>query len=457
MAACYDTSVRAEPVSLLACAIAVGSLVGCAKPPREAPTAPSAEALLHHEPEEAQEHGPPAFGLDATRVRAEAVAILDAVAKARALASVRPVQVEVIDKPGIRKFAREAMYEDTTPEEIRLLGRIEASLGVVPIDAPIETILLDLLEEGILGFYDPKRETLFVGDFVPRAMLSMVVGHEIVHGLQDMHFDLERFEAPMPHRSDEESARRYLIEGDAQASYLAWMSGDQGLAQIDDGVLQALGDQTLGLAGFGPYPILARSLQMPYSDGTATIVRLAQVRGFAAVDELYAALPTTTEQMLHLDKLLAREPAIAVELDARPLAAVLALSQVWTDQIGEAALLAMLAETESASVARTAAAGWGGDVLIAFDDPESPLQVPTVVAAIAWDRPKDAEEFELAFGKYLHRIVGDAGTFVARRGELVVLGTHVPYGIDLDAVREAALVAAQVGAPGKPARKGAAQ
>lgn len=78
----------------------------------------------------------------------------------------REVGVEVIDKPGIRAFAEAAMREHTPPEQRRLLGRIEAALGVLPRGADPERVMLELLEDGVTGVYDPKRKALFIGDFV---------------------------------------------------------------------------------------------------------------------------------------------------------------------------------------------------------------------------------------------------------------------------------------------------
>jgi hypothetical protein len=388
--------------------------------------------------------------LELATAREEAHRILAAVAKARNLAVRSEVNVEVIDKAGIRAFAKASMYEDTTPAELRMLGRIEASLGVLPPGSDPEQVILDLLEQGVLGLYDPKKKTLFIGDFVSKAMLSMVVGHEIAHGLQDMYFDLDRLQDPMRHQSDAESARRFLVEGEAQAAYLAWVSGEQGVMALEEPVLDALADQALELAGLAsPYPILARSLQMPYADGTATVARLVQRSGWGAIDELYKKLPETTEQMLHLDKLLAREPAIPAKMDSGALAALAAtagLAFVWHDNLGEAALLAMLAETGEARPARRAAAGWGGDHFVAFDsaDADAGAAPPLVAAITVWDTAQDAKEFETAFRSYLAEHAAP-GFVIDRKDRRVVFATGVPAQVGADALRIAMWRGAHVG------------
>ncbi|MEM9458827.1 MAG: hypothetical protein AAGF11_31910 [Myxococcota bacterium] len=390
------------------------------------PTPPAKQAESSDSKDESDEGW-----LDSATAQAEAARILEEIAKARNLPITRTVHVDVVDKPGIRKFAKRSMYETTTPQELRLLGRVQASMGIIPRDEDPEQIVLDLLEDGVAGFYDPKAQTLFIGDFVDKVTLSMVVGHEIAHGLQDMHFDLQKHQQPLRHRADEETARRFLIEGGAQATYLAWVAGEQGLGVIEDGVLDAMGNQVLDAAHLvSDYPILARSLQLPYADGTATVARLVRDKGWEAIDALYDDLPQSSEQMLHIDKLLAREAPIPTQVDADGLTALWPEStMVWHDTIGEAELLSMLAHVEPASVARRAAAGWGGDHYVALDLPpdrqgNNTPSVPVVVGVTVWDSDRDAQEFAENFGDYLERMVPDHA--IDRRGDQVLFVTGIP-------------------------------
>ncbi len=370
--------------------------------------------------------------LDTAGARQEAARILQQVAQARELEVKSEVDVLVASKDDIRTYARENMYEYITPQELAQQGRIEAAWGVIPVNSDVEQILLDMLENGVAGFYDPKKKTLFIGDFVSSSMLSQVVGHEIAHGLQDMHFGLEDRMEPMRHRSDAEEAQRFLIEGGAQAAYLAWVSGEDGLQAIDDAVLDAMVDQTLEIAGsVAPHPILARSLHLPYTAGTAVVIRVVLQQGWKGVDALYAELPQTTEQMLHVDKLQAREPARPVHVDHDAVAAALKQTVVWHDQVGEAALLAMLADVEPASIAKSAAAGWGGDAMLALETDGA--SSTTVVAAIAWDSRRDAEEFEVSVRKYADaRAPGRS--LISRRRDVVLLATGLPTDADPDAL-----------------------
>lgn len=383
------------------------------------------------EPVPADTSQPPPAPQGISRERAEAITrtIMEAVAAARNLPITRDIAVEVLDRAQVRAHAQRSMYEHHTRDEIKLFTRIEASLGVLPVGADGERILLDMLEQGVMGIYEPKTRAMLIGTHVAESQLDMVVGHEIAHGLQDMHFDLKRLQKPIPGDSDAETARTFLVEGDAQAAYLAWVSGPAGLAAIPQEVLQITGDQALSFSSVLDYPILSRSLQLPYADGAATIAALVRARGWAAVDALYRDLPTTSEQMLHIDKLLAREPAIPVKAEPQALAAALPdHALVWQDTLGEASLLCMLADVESTAVARAAAAGWGGDRLLVFDRKRAPDPVPLVIGLIAWDTEADAREFEAAFNAYLMAKMPTT-SLVRRRGDRVLFATGIPPGL----------------------------
>lgn len=393
---------------------------------------------------------------DAARGEAEAEIqaitdeIIAAVAEARGLEVTGAVDVKLISRAGVRDFVKEALYEDITPDELQLLARIESSLGVLPVGASGEQVLLDLYEQGVLGIYDHEEKTLLIGDFVDRSTLSHVIGHEIAHGLQDMHFDLERLQKPVKGHSDFDAARTFLVEGGAEAGYLAYVHReDGGIGGVSTSVLGVISNHNLGVdEQLTPFPVLARMLQMPYGDGTATVVGLAQAEGWEAIDALYEDLPTTTEQMLHLDKLQKREPAKEVTIDqATMLAALVDDAVAWEDDLGEAALLAMLADVAETDEARAAAAGWGGDRFLAIDRAQAPQAAPLVVGLIAWDTERDAREFEPVFRRYLEHRKG-ADFVLERKRDKVVFATQLD-GRDPGTVSKAAWRAFGVSKPPK--------
>lgn len=406
----------------LAATLAVSLTQACAAVPAPAtPVEVTAPMVAANGPGQ----GPAAEeGLGQARAERLTREIMEAVARARALPITGEVKVAVMRRPEIRAFARDSMYEHHTREQLQLFTRLESSMGVLPLGADGEAILLDMLETGVMGLYEPKQKSLVIGTYVTDTQLDMVVGHEIAHGLQDMHFGLQRLQKPIKGDSDAESARTYLVEGDAQAAYLAWVSGERGLASISEAVFLATGNQALDLADLVDHPILARSMQLPYADGAATIAAVVRERGWPAVDALYKDLPTTTEQMLHPAKLLAREAPVAITVHPEALVAALpGRRAVWEDNIGEASLLTMLADVESSPTARAAATGWGGDRYIALD--RDPVELaPIIVGLIAWDSEAEAAEFEPVFRVYLDKVMPGAH-HLERRHDQVLFATQL--------------------------------
>jgi hypothetical protein len=175
------------------------------------------------------------------------------------------------------------------------------------------------------------------------------------------------------------------------------------------------------------YGILVRMLQMPYTDGTATILEAVGIRGWSLVDDLYGRLPASSEQMLHVDKLLRDERPRPITIDTDKAKALFpGHEEVWDDELGEAFLLAVLSDVETPAVAREAAAGWDGDRYLAFDDPNSPAPAPLVLGMIAWDSTADAKDFEAKFGRYLVQTQAKDSYLLDRRGDRVLYALQLP-------------------------------
>jgi hypothetical protein len=401
----------AKAVAILA-SLAVGA--GCQRP-AEPPVAPVAEPVATATSEQTEStrveavSAPVRKTVDLDReallrdLKQRSGTIAVELAATRSLPIAGEFEVAVLNRAEMREFVKRALYLHTTPEELRRMGRVHGSLGMLPRDVETEDALLDLYESGLMGVYDPDTDTLMIGGYVARDMLEEVLGHEIAHAVQDMHFDLASMQVSRPGRSDEDLARTFLMEGDAHASYLAWESG-RDPEQFSDRQLDMYADQALELAAQLPYPVLARQLQMPYTEATNVMLRFVRATSWSKINKLYERPPASTEQMLHVHKLLADERPRSMRARAERL------KSRWPDHIsvvedtlGEAALLSMLADVTGADQARLGARGWDGDRFVALE--HAPGAVPVVAGVIAWDTVADAQEFEPMFREYLRKRV----------------------------------------------------
>ena len=107
--------------------------------------------------------------------------------------------------------------------------------------------------------------------------------------------------------------------------------------------------------------VMKRSLVAPYIDGLLFVNQLRRHGGWDAVDEAWKTKPTTTEQILHVDKWLAHEPAEPVKA---PAASVFGpeFATRDTDSLGELGVRLMLEQWIDVPSAKLHAAHWGGDV-----------------------------------------------------------------------------------------------
>jgi hypothetical protein len=148
--------------------------------------------------------------------------------------------------------------------------------------------------------------------------------------------------------------------------------------------------------------ILKDPLTFPYTSGLQIALNAyATGGGYGAVDELYRNPPDSTEQVLHPEKLVAREAPVAV---AFPDDLAARLGDGWKvslqDTFGEL-LLGIIVKDGGAAAPDSAAAGWGGDRVALIEGPNGET---AAVLDTAWDTEADAAEFEAALAPMVEQL-----------------------------------------------------
>ncbi|MDQ3065816.1 MAG: hypothetical protein M3R12_01515, partial [Actinomycetota bacterium] len=143
------------------------------------------------------------------------------------------------------------------------------------------------------GLYDPAARTAYVRAGSTERAAAL---HEIVHALQDQHYDLRRV-GRLPGGSD---------------SKLAAMAAVEGHASLVSNVL--VPRRTSSHGG----PKLKRFLELErgfvYDVGLRFAADLRNLGGRTAILGALKRFPASSEQVFHLDKYLEREPAAAIVL-----------------------------------------------------------------------------------------------------------------------------------------------
>jgi hypothetical protein len=318
------------------------------------------------------------------------------VSEIRQLPAKSAVQGRLIGRSEIQAFIS-AQIDDETPKDV--LQATEALLyafGTVDADFDYRGSVIGLMSSQLLGFYDPKRKTFFVGGDLDGDEADVTLWHELVHALQDQHYDLSGLTEWRPDRGDSQAAVHALAEGDATSAMLDAMLKPRGTTalEVPEGLMRA--QSVLGSAALTAPPVLVRSLLAPYVDGLAFANYLRRRGGFAAVDAAWRAPPVSTEQLLHPEKFLAQElPLIVPQPSAPPHAPE--LQPRFHDVMGEQTLRLLLEEWLPARTAAEAATDWGGDRLTVFGD--EARQRWAIGWHLRFDSPAAAERAFVAFAR----------------------------------------------------------
>lgn len=271
-------------------------------------------------------------------------------------------------REGARAYVARQLNERMPPAEREAVRRTYVALGLLPDTLDLESLLLDLYTEQVLGYYDPGERTLFVVSGADVADLEPVIAHELVHALQDQHTDLDSLIAG-ERGNDRQTAAHAAMEGHAMLVMFTVLAEHASGRTVDPTSLpnpaielaQAMEAQNSEFPVFRSAPAVVReTLLFPYLRGVDFVHTLWRARRPlsrypAPLDSL---LPQSTEQVLHPEEhfIRRRDEPVPVALDDVPAG----WSVVHEDGLGELETAIFLEQHLGAS-ARAAAAGWGGD------------------------------------------------------------------------------------------------
>jgi hypothetical protein len=315
----------------------------------------------------------------------------------RGLKPKAPVEPKILDDAGLKKLVSDSFSKDNPPEVVAANERILKAFGLLPPDASLTDLYINLLGSQVAGLYNPDQKTLFV---VSRSgqlggAEKTTFAHEFTHALQDQNFDLGSLQLDEIGQGDRSFARLALVEGDATLSMSYWQIQNLTQAELGQMLAAAASDPSTKVLLDMPL-ILRETLLFPYVQGLSFVQGLQASGGWPAVDAAFAKPPASTEQIIHPEKYASGEAPIAVTLPSDLAARVGSGWKVGLeDTFGEFQLAVWLRGNTAigAGGANAAAAGWGGDRVAVLDGPNGSW---AVVLRTAWDTPADAAAFESA-------------------------------------------------------------
>ncbi len=230
--------------------------------------------------------------------------------------------------------------------------------------------------------------TMISSSPLPRDRLA-ALSHELVHAMQDRLLESGLMDSLEDLSTDQSTAARWVIEGDASLMQLA---------EDDEFLLELTESYDWGEPEQGPWELAGVNIAevgirgtlvyQPYIDGEEYVSSVWDESGSEGVNALLLDLPASSEQIRHADRLAKREAPLSTEplLDLRNR--VLGSDDdLPHDTLGEGRLATLIwFTTQHTARAAESAAGWGVDVFSATTDFDGDSEV-VVLWQIAMDHP----------------------------------------------------------------------
>ncbi len=360
-------------------------------------------------------------------IRAQIDELMIEAQQLRGLEFIEPVDVVLLTDQEYTARLLEVFDEDLSPEDVAAFNALYRLLGVIGPEEDFRQLLETLYTSGTAGFYRPETGELVVrvvGDELRPYSQSAVV-HELVHALQDQHFDL--LDDLEDIDGDSAYVAQAIIEGDAtlrDTTYaLSLSAGEQARYFAEYAELAA----ALDLSAFEALPgYIRNAFQALYTDGYA----FSQAIGIDAIDDQFTDPPESSEQLLDPEKYRRDEQPRPVTLPDFDLPGY----ELWFEApAGQKDLELMLTDGVGIDRAQEAAAGWGGDLNRIYHAGD---QEAVYVLRYLGDSKVDTEQLEAAFVDYIAEMVPtSAFTLVERDADelLVIIASDSALGPQLEA------------------------
>lgn len=375
--------------------------------------------------------------------------IMQRVAEIRGLPFTKDVPAEEQSMDDFKKMMLEEIEKEYGDgEEFSEIVDGLMRLGLLKERIELDEAFVSAFASQAAAYYDPESGKFFyLYTDVPADQLEGFAAHELVHALQDQHFDLGGIveEELMAASNDDEGPRnddyilavRCLIEGEATYVMNLFSMGDEAGNMMTDMMARIPMDQMIEMSQMAveqgalegdlaeameamdelPNYILA-PLFAAYMSGAAFAKHLHGEGGWEGLAGAWANRPPTTEMCLHPEKYTgeAVDLPTTITLPEFPSLKDAGWRLIDTAIHGEFYLDMLLREHGvSDGDARRASYGWDGDVYQAWKNEAGEV---AIILATTWDRERDALQFyeayqEVVNAKYPERTYDESRPYVA--------------------------------------------
>ena len=308
-----------------------------------------------------------------------------------------PPKVENRTKAEVREFVMKQLSSERAQTQIAGQQSAYRILGLAPDTLDIAALLQRLLEEQIVGYYDPSSKVLYVVEGAQQALLEQTVTHELVHALQDQYVKIDSIQASVDN-ADRQTAAQAVLEGQAVFEQLRMDENTGPLLKMPGGwdrIRDVIRDGQGGMPIFASAPRAIREgLLFPYLGGADFVRRFV---GNRSAEELLNDLPISTKQILN-DSAYFGSPRDLPSTITLPAPAT--GTTTYSNTFGEFETRLILVEhLRDDALARRAASGIDGDRYAVIKTSAGDALVWSTV----WDTPIDAADFYDIFTDAIRR------------------------------------------------------
>ena len=318
---------------------------------------------------------------------AEVSEAIPMIEKAVGLTFKTPPKLETRSKEQVREFVTKQFTDSAAAHDIAGQEAAYKRLGMIPDTLKLQAFLTSLLEEQIVGYYDPHTKVLYVVDGAPNDQAVLTITHELIHALQDQYISLDSVQK-VRDDNDRLSAAQSVFEGQAVYEQISIVLGGSNIA-INlpggwDRIREMIRENQGSMPIFAAAPkVIQETLIFPYLSG-AEFYRNYKERKPGSV--IYKDMPVSTEQIIHPAAFfLTRDNPTRVMLGTLSNA-----TKEYENDLGEfETRLFLFQQLNDQNEAVRGATGWDGDRYAVVSTPQG----QGIVWLTVWDSPVEAGEF----------------------------------------------------------------
>lgn len=386
------------------------------------------------------------------------------------------IKRELSTRDEVQKYVEERMAEDEDQKRLERSELVLKKFGLLPRDFRLRPFMIELLKDQVAGFYDSKRKTVHLLDWIDSSSQKPVLAHELTHALQDQSVDLDQWVKDARQKANKAadretaeteldemiSARAALLEGQGMAVLLDYLLEPQGRTLLDSPQLaEALKismTSSQGSAVLQSAPMILReSLVFPYRDGLGFVQALLNSGGSKrAYGEALQQPPRNTRDILSPESYLQNQTVPEMKIPELEKALGKTYEKYDVGSIGQFDIVLFSKQFSSNVDARELSSAWrGGFYYSALKGSAAKKAVNTtadlgVLYLSRWSSAKMAERFadiyRSSFKIKYQSATHDSGSWKSEEGPMSVevIGDRLLVMEGFDAETAASLRAAIV-------------